>query len=37
MRFLTLVEVLKLHEKVLANSGGSAGVRDQNALESAIA
>jgi len=37
MRFLSLDEVLELHEKVLARSGGSAGVRDQNALESAVA
>lgn len=37
MRFLSLDEVLELHGKVLARSGGSAGVRDQNALESAVA
>ena len=37
MRFLSLDEVLTLHEKVLERSGGSSGVRDQNALESAVA
>ena len=37
MYFLSLTEVLKLHEKVLARSGGSSGVRDQGALESALA
>src|SRR5262245_15978052 len=36
MRYLTLSEVLDLHQRVLAQSGGAAGVRDQNALDSAV-
>ncbi len=37
MRYLTLEEVLSLHAEVLQKSGGMPGVRDQNALESAVA
>ena len=37
MRFLTLDEVLELHQLVLAQSGGAAGMRDVGALKSAIA
>jgi death-on-curing protein len=37
MRYLTLDEVLNLHQYVLEQSGGSAGVRDMNAVESALA
>jgi len=37
MRFLTLAEVLELHRLAIERSGGSAGVRDQGLLESAIA
>lgn len=37
MRYLTLPEVLFLHGRLLATSGGAAGVRDLRALESAIA
>ncbi|OUC15002.1 MAG: death-on-curing protein [Alkalinema sp. CACIAM 70d] len=37
MRFLTLIEVLELHRRILAQSGGALGVRDLNLLESAIA
>ena len=36
MRYLSLVEVLELHEAVVASSGGSHGIRDIKALESAI-
>lgn len=36
-RYLTLAEVLRIHEVVLAIDGGSAGLRDLNGLESAIA
>lgn len=36
-RYLTLEELLALHEMVLAQSGGAAGIRDQNLLESALA
>ena len=37
MRYLTLAETLELHRRILAESGGSAGVRDLGALESAVA
>ena len=37
MRYLSLEEVLELHRRVIARSGGSAGIRDEGALLSAIA
>lgn len=37
MRYLTLHEVIWLHERVLERSGGGTGVRDMAALESAVA
>jgi death on curing protein len=37
MRYLTVEEVLALHSRLIATSGGSLGVRDQNALDSAVA
>jgi death-on-curing protein len=37
MRYLTLNEVLRLHQQVIQQSGGSGGVRDLGALESAVA
>jgi death on curing protein len=37
MRYLTVEEVLALHSRLIATSGGSLGVRDANALDSAIA
>jgi len=37
MRRLSLEEVLELHGMVLEQSGGSPGLRDRNALESALA
>lgn len=37
MRFLTLIEVLELHHKVIELSGGAFGIRDVGLLESAIA
>ncbi len=37
MRYLTLPEVLELHRRILAQSGGAAGLRDLGALESAVA
>jgi death-on-curing protein len=37
MRYLTLEQVMDLHRLVIAQSGGSPGLRDLNALESAIA
>ena len=37
MRFLTLTEVLNLHQLMITQSGGSFGLRDLGALESVIA
>ena len=37
MRYLTLGEVIALHRVILEGSGGSIGVRDLGALESALA
>jgi len=36
MRFLTLGEVLALHRRILAESGGRAGIRDLGAIASAL-
>nr|WP_197446549.1 Fic family protein [Tautonia plasticadhaerens] len=36
MRFLTLDEVIALHRLVIARSGGSPGLRDPGALDSAV-
>jgi death on curing protein len=37
MRFLTIKRVLYLHLLVIEQSGGSHGLRDRGALESAVA
>ena len=37
MRFLTLDEVLRLHEALVASSGGAAGVRDFGRVQAAVA
>ncbi len=37
MRYLTVDEVLELYRKVILKSGGSFGIRDSHALESALA
>jgi len=37
MRHLTLNEVLELHRRIIDQSGGSLGIRDLGALESALA
>ena len=37
MRYLTLNEILSLHQQLIAQFGGSAGVYNLNALESALA
>ena len=37
MRCLTLNEVLDLYQQVMEQSGGAVGIRDLNALESAVA
>jgi death on curing protein len=37
MRYLNLAEVLELHRRIMAQSGGAPGLRDLGALESALA
>lgn len=37
MRYLTLGEVLHLHDRVIAQSGGGEGIRDLGVIESAVA
>ena len=37
MRLLNLSEVLELHRRIIAQSGGTTGLRDIGALESALA
>jgi len=37
VRFLSLAEVVELHRRIVASSGGGAGIRDLGALESAVA
>ena len=37
MRYLSLPEVLEVHGRLVASSGGSSGVRDLASLESAVA
>ncbi|MEM6713736.1 MAG: type II toxin-antitoxin system death-on-curing family toxin [Cyanobacteria bacterium P01_D01_bin.6] len=36
MRFLTLIEVLELHRRVIEQSGGAFGIRELGLLEAAI-
>ena len=36
MRYLSLAEVLELHERLIATSGGTGGIRDIHLLESAV-
>lgn len=36
MRYLTLGEVVRLHQQILADTGGADGLRDLGALESAL-
>ncbi len=36
MRYLTLPEILEIHDKIIEVSGGARGIRDTRALESAI-
>ena len=36
MRYLTISEILELHERLLASSGGATGIRDLGALESSV-
>jgi len=37
MRYLTIEEVLALHSLIIASFGGSPGLRDREALDSAVA
>jgi death-on-curing protein len=37
MRYLTIEQVIELHRLIISQSGGSRGLRDQSALESAVA
>lgn len=37
MRYLVVEEVLRLYDRIIKQKGGSAGVRDRGALESAVA
>ena len=37
MRYLTLGEVVELHQRLLAQTGGASGIRDLRLLESALA
>jgi death on curing protein len=37
IRYITLLEVLNLHDQILQESIGASGIRDLGALESAIA
>ena len=37
MRYLTLIEVLELHRRIIEQFGGALGIRDIGLLESAIA
>jgi len=37
MRYLSLGEIVDLHQSLLDQSGGSAGIRDLGGLESALA
>jgi len=36
MRYLAISEILELHERLLASSGGATGIRDLGALESSV-
>ena len=36
MRYLSITEIIGLHERLLADTGGDTGVRDLGALESAV-
>lgn len=37
MRYLSIEDVIELHERLLEQSGGSGGVRDWSALQSSVA
>ncbi|WP_201026241.1 hypothetical protein [Mastigocoleus testarum] len=37
IRYLSLLEILDLHRQIINQSGGTSGIRDLGALESAVA
>jgi len=37
MRYLTLIEILELHHRIIEQSGGTLGIHNLGLLESAIA
>ena len=37
MKFLSFFQILELHRQIIAQSGGSLGIREIGALESALA
>ncbi len=37
MKYITLFQILELHQRIIEQSGGSYGIRDFGALESALA
>jgi len=37
MRYVSLAEILDLHDRIIAQSGGATGIRDFGALQSAQA
>lgn len=37
MRYLTLAEILELHQRIVSQTGGGLGLRDVGSLESALA
>ena len=36
MRYLSISEILELHGRIISSTGGSRGIRDKSALESAV-
>jgi death-on-curing protein len=36
MRYLSISEILELHDRIISSTGGSRGILDINALESAV-
>lgn len=36
MRYLSIVEILELHDSIISSSGGARGIRDIGSLESAV-
>ncbi len=36
MRYLSIVEILELHDSIISSSGGAQGIRDIGSLESAV-